>query len=76
VCHFLFESYELAKSDFDPSDTTSFWDRVNHQDWAICESVQQGISARVHEHGWYAPLEDVSLDIRRYVLERMRDVGS
>ena len=74
VCHFLFEPYELAKSDFDPSDTTSFWDRVNRQDWLICESVQQGIGARVHQHGWYAPLEDVSLDIRRYVLQRMRDV--
>ena len=75
VCHFLFEPYELAKSDFDPSDTTSFWDRVNRQDWVICEAVQQGISARVHDHGWYAPMEDTSLDIRRYVLERMRGVG-
>ena len=73
VCHFLFEPHELAKSDFDPSDTTTFWDLVNRQDWEICEAVQQGISARVHEHGWYAPMEDMSLDIRRYVLERIGD---
>ena len=73
VCHFLFEPYELAKPEFDPSDTTEFWDLVNRQDWAICEAVQQGISARVHERGYYAPMEDFSLDIRRYVLERIGD---
>ncbi len=73
VCHFLFEPHELAKSDFDPSDTTTFWDLVNRQDWEICAAVQQGISARVHDRGWYAPMEDMSLDIRRYVLDRIGD---
>jgi Rieske 2Fe-2S family protein len=73
VCHFLFEPFELAKSDFDPSDTVEFWDIVNRQDWAICESVQQGISSRVHALGYYAPMEDFNLDIRRYVLERIGD---
>ena len=72
VCHFLFEPYELAKSDFDARDTTEFWDLVNRQDWAICEAVQQGISARVHERGYYAPMEDFNLDIRRYVLRAHR----
>ena len=73
VCHFLFEPFEMAKSDFDPTDTTGFWDLVNRQDWVICEAVQLGISARVHERGWYAPMEDFNLDIRRYVLERIGD---
>ena len=73
VCHFLFEPYELGKSDFDARDTTEFWDLVNRQDWAICEAVQQGISARVHERGYYAPMEDFNLDIRRYVLQRIGD---
>jgi glycine betaine catabolism A len=73
TCHFLFEPFEMAKSDFDPSDTASFWDLVNKQDWVICEAVQQGIGARVHTRGWYAPMEDFNLDIRRYVLERIGD---
>ncbi len=73
VCHFLFEPHELGKSDFDPRDATEFWDLVNRQDWAICEAVQQGLSARVHAHGYYAPMEDFNLDIRRYVLERIGD---
>ena len=73
VCHFLFEPFELAKADFDARDTVEFWDLVNRQDWSICESVQQGISARVHERGYYAPMEDFNLDIRRYVLDRIGD---
>ena len=73
ACHFLFEPLEIAKPGFDPRDATDFWDLVNRQDWAICESVQQGISARVHERGYYAPMEDFNLDIRRYVLERIGD---
>jgi glycine betaine catabolism A len=75
VCHFLFEPFEIAKAEFDPSDTTVFWDLINAQDWAICEAVQQGISARVHERGYYAPMEDFSLDIRRYVLEHIGDAA-
>ena len=27
--------------------------------------------SRVHQHGYYAPMEDFSLDIRRYVTERL-----
>ena len=73
TCHFLFEPFELAKVDFDARDTVEFWDLVNRQDWSICESVQQGISARVHERGYYAPMEDFNLDIRRYVLDRIGD---
>ena len=75
TCHFLFESCEIEKADFDPSDATSFWDLVNRQDWAICEAVQQGLSSRVHAHGYYAPMEDFNLDIRRYVLERIGDAA-
>jgi glycine betaine catabolism A len=71
LCHFLFEPYEIAKADFDPSDAAEFWDITNRQDWSICESVQRGMHSRVHTHGYYSPMEDYSLDIRRYVRERL-----
>jgi glycine betaine catabolism A len=71
TCHFLFETHEIEKPGFDPSDTVDFWDLVNRQDWTVCESVQNGIHARVHTHGYFAPMEDYNLDIRRYVRERV-----
>ncbi|MGB2625989.1 MAG: aromatic ring-hydroxylating dioxygenase subunit alpha [Candidatus Acidiferrum sp.] len=71
VCDFLFHPDEMSKSGFNPSDAVDFWDLVNRQDWEICKRVQQGLGTRVHEFGYYAPMEDLSLDIRRYVLERL-----
>ncbi len=71
VCKFLFHPEEMAKPGFDPSDAVEFWDLVNRQDWAICERVQLGVQTRVHEFGYYAPMENPSLDIRRYVRERL-----
>jgi Rieske 2Fe-2S family protein len=71
VNEFLFHPEEMAKPDFAPGDAVEFWDLVNRQDWAICESVQRGMASRVFERGYYAPMESWSLDIRRYVGERM-----
>ncbi len=71
TCHFLFEPHEMAKPGFDPNDTVEFWDITNRQDWSICESVQRGMHSRVHTHGYYAPMEDFNLDIRRYIRERL-----
>jgi Rieske 2Fe-2S family protein len=70
-CHFLFETHELEKPDFDPVDAVDFWHLVNRQDWTICERVQIGIGARVHESGIFSPMEDWNLDIRRYVSDRI-----
>ena len=71
TCHFLFERHEMEKPSFDPSDAVDFWDLVNRQDWTVCEAVQEGIRARVHLHGYFAPMEDWNLDIRRYVTDRI-----
>jgi Rieske 2Fe-2S family protein len=71
VCDWLFHPTEIARTSFDPSDAVEFWDLVNRQDWGVCESVQSGMTSRVFDAGWYAPMEDMSLDIRRYVRERL-----
>ena len=71
VNEFLFHPEEMARSEFDPADAVEFWDIVNRQDWAICESVQRGMRSRVFQSGYYAPMESASLDIRRYVRERL-----
>jgi glycine betaine catabolism A len=75
ICDFLFHPGEMKKAGFDPSDSVDFWDLVNRQDWEICKRVQQGIETRVHEFGYYAPMEDLSLDIRRYVLGKLGTAG-
>ena len=67
----LFYPDAIAAPDFDPSDAVDFWDLVNRQDWTICEGVQRGMHARPFESGFYAPMESLSLDIRRYIKERL-----
>ena len=71
VCNFLFHPDEITKPGFNPNDAVEFWDLVNRQDWTICERVQRGLPSRVHRFGYYAPMEDLSLDIRRYVSTRL-----
>ncbi len=75
VCDLLFAPTEVAKASFDPSDAADFWDVVNRQDWAICASVQRGMTSRAYRQGWYAPMEDASLDIRRWLLPRLDSPG-
>jgi Rieske 2Fe-2S family protein len=76
ICEFLFHPAEMAKPGFDPADAVDFWDLVNRQDWAICESVQRGMTSRVFRSGYYAPMESWSLDIRRYIRERLGDANN
>lgn len=75
ACEFLFHPTEIAKPDFDPSDVVDFWDMVNRQDWQACESVQQGMRSRGFRGGFYAPMEDPSLDIRRYLEKHLGDLS-
>ena len=70
-CLLLFHRDEVARPGFDPSDAADFWDVVNRQDWSICERVQRGMRSRTFTHGWYAPMEDPSLDIRRWWTAKM-----
>ena len=67
TCDFLFHPSEINKPGFDPADVVEFWDVVNRQDWKICESVHDGIGSRGFRGAFYSPMEDPSLDIRRYL---------
>jgi len=74
-CFLLFARDAVEDPGFDPSDAAELWDLVNLQDWAICESVQRGMSSRAFTHGWFAPMEDDSADIRRWLLPRLVSDG-
>lgn len=71
---FLFDPNEMARGDFEPSDAVDFWDITNRQDWAVCERVQLGMNSASHDHAHYAPMEDDSLDIRRYIAAHIKDI--
>ena len=71
VCDLLFAADEAAGSHFDPDDAGALWDLVNRQDWAVCESVQRGMNSRGYIQGWFAPMEEPSADIRRWLLARL-----
>lgn len=75
VCDFLFHPSEMNEHGFDPSDAIEFWDTVNRQDWEICERVQQGMRSHAFRFGYYAPMEDASLDIRRYIAEKLGEAA-
>lgn len=70
-CRLLFAEDAVGAPDFDPADAGDLWDLVNRQDWAICESVQRGMSSRAYSRGWFAPMESESADIRAWLLPRM-----
>ncbi len=71
TCDLLFAPGEAARPTFDPADAEELWHLTNLQDWRICESVQRGMSSRAYREGWYAPMEDAALDIRRWLLPRL-----
>jgi phenylpropionate dioxygenase-like ring-hydroxylating dioxygenase large terminal subunit len=75
ACEFLFHVTETTKPGFDPNDVVDFWDLVNRQDWKVCESVQAGMKSRGFRGGFYAPMEDPSLDIRRYLEKHLGDLS-
>ena len=67
----LFHRDEMAKPSFDPRDAVDLWDLINRQDRAACERVQRGMGSRAFEVGHYVRMEDLSLDILRYVAEKL-----
>ncbi|MGH3330483.1 MAG: aromatic ring-hydroxylating oxygenase subunit alpha [Nocardioidaceae bacterium] len=71
TCELLFAADEVHGPGFDPDDAGELWDLVNRQDWGVCESVQRGMSSRGYIQGWFAPMEEPSADIRRWLLPRL-----
>ncbi|HEY5559434.1 MAG TPA: aromatic ring-hydroxylating dioxygenase subunit alpha [Steroidobacteraceae bacterium] len=76
ACEFLFHESEVKKPGFDPGDVVDFWDVVNRQDWRVCEGVQAGMHSRGFQGGFYAPMEDPSMDIRRYLQRHLGDLSA
>lgn len=71
VTEYLFPPEAIADPSFDPTEIVEFNELVAHQDYVVCERVQQGVRSRAFTHGVY-PEKDAlpySFD-RRYLAAR------
>jgi Rieske 2Fe-2S family protein len=74
VCDWLFDPAEVAKPDFDPSDTVAAFDITNRQDWDVCELTQLGMTSKAYARGGvFVPNEHHSAAFRDLVLVRLGD---
>jgi Rieske 2Fe-2S family protein len=74
-CSWAFAPEAVSRPGFDPAPAVDFWDLINRQDWAACESVQRGLSSPHAVAGPLAPGEDavyhfVTTVARGYLGER------
>jgi glycine betaine catabolism A len=71
VCEWLFDpSYQDADGS-DPQQAVTFWDRVNREDWQVCELSQLGVVSRAYTPGPYSELESVTAAFDRAYLEAL-----
>ena len=72
TCDWLFAPDAVARPGFDPADTVALFDRVNRQDWEVCESVQAGVRSRAFAAGGvYVPIERHIRGFNDWVLEQL-----
>lgn len=57
-CSWSFAPEAVERPGFDPGYAVEFWDVVNRQDWAACESVQRGLSSPHARPGPMSSAED------------------
>ena len=72
VCDWLFAADEVARPDFDPTDSVDVFDVTNRQDWEVCELAQLGMGSKAYaEGGLYVTNELHIAAFRDLVLEKL-----
>jgi len=72
TCDWLFARETVARPGFDPADTVALFDRVNRQDWEVCEWVQAGVRSRAFAAGGvYVPIEAHIRGFNDFVLAQL-----
>jgi Rieske 2Fe-2S family protein len=76
TCDWLFARDAVARPGFDPADTVALFDRVNRQDWEVCEWVQAGVRSRAFAAGGvYVPIEAHIRGFNDFVLAQLGVAG-
>src|SRR5436190_404940 len=68
VTDYLFRPEAIAAPGFDPREVVEFSELVAHQDYVVCERVQQGVRSRAFTHGVYAEKDELPLAFNRSYL--------
>jgi Rieske 2Fe-2S family protein len=72
TCDWLFDPPVVAQTGFDPTDTVAVFDRVNRQDWEVCEWVQASVRSRAFAAGGvYVPIERHIRGFNDFVLAQL-----
>jgi Rieske 2Fe-2S family protein len=67
----------VATPGFDPQDTVALFDRVNLQDWEVCQWVQAGVRSRAFAAGGvYVPIEGHIRGFNDWVLDQLGGAGA
>lgn len=75
VTDYLFRPEAIEEPGFDPSEVVDFSELVAHQDYVVCERVQQGVRSRAFTHGVYAEKDALPYAFnRKYLSVRDRPV--
>ena len=69
VCEWFFEPATMAAEGFDPTDAIEFWDKVNREDWHVCELTQKGVRTAGYSAGRYSAEE---VDVHAFDLDGRR----
>jgi Rieske 2Fe-2S family protein len=71
VTDYLFSREVVDDPDFDPGEVVEFAELVAHQDYAVCERAQLGVTSRAFEHGVYPEKDDLLYSFnQRYLAAR------
>ena len=71
ICEWLFDPSYAQVEGSDPQEAVTFWDRVNREDWHVCELAQLGVVSRGYVPGPYSELESVTAAFDRAYLEAL-----
>ena len=64
VTDYLFRREVVDDPDFDPTEVVEFAELVAHQDYAVCERAQLGVTSRAFEHGVYPEKDDLRVRLQ------------
>ena len=71
ICEWLVTDEALSASAPAYDDVIGFWDRVNREDWVLCERTQLGVSSSGYRPGPYQTAEDCVHMFDRWYADRL-----